>query len=46
MINREKLEKRFQFLSRMRASPPFRRSPLGESEKVSQNKNVSAPREV
>ena len=46
MINREKFEKRFQFLSRLRASSPFRRSPLRESEKVSLNKNVSAPREV
>ena len=44
--NREKFEKRFQFLSRLRASSPFRRSPLRESEKVSQKKNVSAPREV
>ena len=41
-----KIWKRFQFPSRLRASPPFRRSPLRESEKVSQNKNVSAPREV
>ena len=41
-----KIWKRFQFLSGLRASPPFRRSSLRESEKVSQNKNVSAPREV
>ena len=41
-----KIWKSFQFLSRLRASPPFRRSLLRESEEISENKNVGAPREV
>ena len=45
-VTQRKIWERFQSLNGLRASPPFRQSPLRKSEKISENKNVNAPREV